>query len=369
MSEPERGPARPKIETWFNETVSGQRRGLGAMLSRGALVGAALGYGAGLALRDLAYGLHLVPRLEVPAQVISVGNLTLGGTGKTPAVIHVARHYRDRGQRVAVLIRGHGGERLTGVNIVHDGVDRLLSVDEVGDEAVLLADRLVDVPVLAGKDRRLTAQTAVERFEAEVIVLDDGFQYRRLAAHHQVVLLDATRPFGTGKLFPAGTLRDPVGYLSRADQIWLTRIDHPQAVALDPLLRRCQELAPGVPVYRTRHEPARLWTFPAGQPLDLRELRGERVVAMAGIGNPSAFEATLRSLSVAELISEPFPDHYRYSQEDIAVLVKRATAAGCRAVVTTEKDAVRLDLWPAGGPELWVLGIELVFDGAAPRWP
>lgn len=368
MSDPTRGPARPRLEVWFEKTVSGESRGLGAAVSRGLLGVLAGGYAVGLALRDAAYRLRLVQRVEVNARVISIGNITLGGTGKTPAVIHVARAFRDQGERVAVLTRGHGGKRLSGVTVVHDGVERLLGVDEVGDEAVLLAERLGDVPVLVGKDRRLTAAEAVGSFEASVLVLDDGFQYRRLVATDQIVLLDATRPFGTRRLFPAGTLRDPVSYLARADQLWLTRTDHPRAMEPDELRRALAALAPGVPVHRTRHEPARLTSFPAGQSLELDALRGAKVVAMAGIGNPEAFEATLRSLRTREIVAEPFPDHYRYTQEDIAALVRRATSAGCDAVVTTEKDAVRLDLWPAGGPELWVLGIELVFEGMAPAW-
>lgn len=362
------GPARPKLETWFHETVSGERRGIAASLSRGLLRGCAVAYAVGLAGRDAAYALHLVPRRRVAARVISIGNITLGGTGKTPAVIHVARHFRDRGERVAVLVRGHGGRKLAGVNVVHDGVDRLLGVDDVGDEAVLLAERLADVPVLAGKDRRLTAKVAVETFEASVLVLDDGFQYRRLVATDQIVLLDATRPFGTGRLFPAGTLRDPVGYLARADQIWLTRTDHPGAVASAELHRRVSELAPDVPIFSTRHEPTRLTVFPSGAALPLDRLRGATVVSMAGIGNPEALDATLAGLGVVRLVREPFPDHYRYTQEDIAGVLRRAAERGCEAVVTTEKDAVRLSLWPAGGPELWVLGIDLVFDGPAPQW-
>ncbi|NUQ00147.1 MAG: tetraacyldisaccharide 4'-kinase, partial [Armatimonadetes bacterium] len=330
---------------------------------------AAAGYAAGLLARDLSYKIGLVRPLRLGARVISVGNITLGGTGKTPAVIHLARYFHARGERVAVLLRGHGGERLGGVNVVHDGLQRCLGVDEVGDEAVLLADRLGDVPVLAGKDRRLTGAAAVEEFGASVVLLDDGFQYRRLAIDEHIVLLDATQPFGNGRLFPAGTLRDPPSYLARAQQIWITRTDHPGAMAPEALRAKVARVAPEVPVYRTRHLPARLWRFPSGQPVELARLAGRKIMGMAGIGNPSAFWATLQGLQVAELVPEPFPDHHRYQQPEIVEVVRRAEQAGCEAVVTTEKDAVRLDLWPAGGPELWVLGIELVFEGAAPEWP
>ncbi len=243
---PDVDPAPPRLETWFHETVSGARTGPVAALTRGMLRGAAMGYAAGLVARDAVYRLGLVRRRRVAARVVSVGNITLGGTGKTPAVMHLARRYRAAGERVAILIRGHGGERLTGVNVVHDGFERLLGVADVGDEAVLLADRLGDVPVLAGKDRRLTAAAAVADWGASVLLLDDAFQYRRLAIDTQIVLLDATRPFGTGRLFPAGTLRDPPGYLRRANQIWISRLDHPEAerleVLTDPRARRADRL-------------------------------------------------------------------------------------------------------------------------------
>lgn len=366
MAEPH-GAARPRLESWFHDTVSGRRTGPVSACARGLLRGASAGYAAGLMVRDLAYALRLVRPVEVEARVISVGNITLGGTGKTPAVMYLAQRLHAAGERVAILIRGHGGERVHAVSIVHDGEARRLGVDEVGDEAVLLAERLGDVPVLAGKDRRLTAATAMERFDPTVLLLDDGFQYRRLAIDEQVVLLDATQPFGTGRLFPAGTLRDPPGYLNRATQIWLTRTDHPDARPEAELLAAVRALASEVPVYSTRHQPARLWRFPGGQRLDLTRLAGARVMGMAGIGNPSAFWATLRAAGVGEVVPEPFPDHHRYQRDEIDAVVRRAEAAGCAAVVTTEKDAVRLELWPAGGPELWVLGIELVFADQPPE--
>lgn len=361
-------PTPAPLEQWFLDTVSGRRSDFGTRLARGVMWAAARGYKAGWTVREAAYALRLVRPLEVSARVVAVGNLTLGGTGKTPAVAYLARRLRDAGERVAVLIRGHGGRQLAGARVVHDGLQRRLGADAAGDEACLLADRLGDVPVLAGKDRRRTARLAVEQFEATVLVLDDGFQYRRLAADEQIVLLDATRPFGSGDLFPNGTLRDPPSALWRADQIWLTRCDHPAACDLEALTGRLAQLAPEVPVWRTVHHPARLTAFPSGQALDLARLSGARVAGLAGIGNPPAFFATLRGAGAAEVWEEPFPDHHKYTPENLRGVVERARRAGCAAVVTTEKDAVRLDLWPPGGPELWVLGVELSFVGDGPSW-
>ena len=351
-------PATPKVEAWYLETVSGQRRGLLASLTRGLLAAISWGYGLGVAVRELTYQLGLVKPVRVAAKTISVGNLTLGGTGKTPAVIHLARHYQAAGEMVAVLIRGHGASRLAGCNIVHDGRSAQLGVAEAGDEALLIGRLLGNVPVLAGKDRRITAQTAVERFGATVLILDDGFQYRRLHVDEHIVLLDATQPFGTGRLFPAGTLRDPASALRRAAEVWITRADHPSAVPLDALTQRVAKLAPGVPVRRTVHAPARLLAGDAELPVTA--LRDQQVVALAGIGNPQAFRATLAGLG-AEVVREAFyPDHHPYSPDELAMLARDCADL---VVVTTEKDWMRLDAWPQGDglAPLWVLGIELRF--------
>jgi len=357
-------PATPDLEAWYLETVSGQRRGPLPSLTRGLLTLVSWGYGLGLVLRELTYRLGLVKPLRMPAKVVSVGNLTLGGTGKTPAVIHLARHYRGQGERVAVLIRGHGARRLVGVNVVHDGQSERLALADAGDEALLIARLLRDVPVLAGKDRRLTAQAAVADFGATLLLLDDGFQYRRLAVDEHVVLLDATQPFGTGRLFPAGTLRDPASALRRAAEVWITRADHPEAVDLDALTAQVNALAPGLTVKRTCHAPARLTTAQGERPLDA--LAGQKVTALAGIGNPRAFAATLRGLG-ADVVREAFyPDHHPFSPEEQAELAARAVGS---VVITTEKDQMRLTAWPDSGAPLWVLGVEMAFDPPADHQP
>ncbi|MBI5834369.1 MAG: tetraacyldisaccharide 4'-kinase [Armatimonadetes bacterium] len=349
-------PATPDLEAWYLETVSGQRRGLLPSLTRGLLAAASWGYSVGLLLRELTYLLRLVRPVHVGAHTVSVGNLTLGGTGKTPAVIHLARRYQAAGGQVAVLIRGHGARKLVGCNVVHDGRCEQLTVADAGDEALLIARLLNNVPVLAGKDRRITAREAVTRFGATVLLLDDGFQYRRLHVDEHIVLLDATQPFGTGRLFPAGTLRDPASALRRAAEVWITRADHPAAVDLDALTARVHALAPGVTVKRTCHAPARLTTASGELPLDA--LAGQKVVALAGIGNPRAFAATLASLGAVVVREAFYPDHHPYSPQEQAELARQAGEA---VVVTTEKDQMRLGDWPADSAPLWVLGIELRF--------
>lgn len=345
------------LEDWYLATIAGEP-GVGRSLARGLLRVVSWGYALGVAVREAIYRAGLIRPLRVDARVLSVGNLTLGGTGKTPAVLHLAGQLRDAGERVAILIRGHGAQSVSGVKVVHDGARLLLDSEEAGDEAVLLAQRLGNVPVLAGKDRRLTARYAVEQLGARVLVLDDGFQYRKLAVDEQIVLVDATNPWGNGRLFPAGPLRDPLSALARAAQVWLTRTDQVDA---GPLAARVRALAPQASVRQTVHAPARLWRLSDGAPLELSALRDLRVAALSGIGNPRAFERTLAGLGACVVTHHVFPDHHRFGPEELA---GAATGDG-EVVVTTEKDAVRLTHWPSGGRELWVLGVALAFTGPA----
>lgn len=352
-----------RLADWYLAVVGG-RPGVVATLVRALLAVASWGYALGLVVREATWRCGLMRPLRVRAKVVSVGNLTLGGTGKTPAVVHLAQRYLAAGERVAVLLRGHGARRLTGVNVVSDGPRTLLGVADAGDEAVLTARLLPGVPVLAGKDRRLTARAAVDHFGATVLLLDDGFQYRRLWVDEHIVLLDATQPFGTGRLFPAGTLRDPRCALRRAAQVWFTRTDAPGATPVADLAREVARWAPGVPVARTRHRPVRLRRLGSAEQLAPAALAQRRVVALAGIGNPRAFEATLASLGASVVARAFFPDHHRFAAAELAAVAAQPEEVW---VVTTEKDAVRLaesDAWPAAGAPLWVLGIDLTHEPA-----
>jgi len=284
------------------------------------------------------------PRVRVGAHVVSFGNITAGGTGKTPAVIERARAEVLAGRRVAVLTRGYGS-----------GTRQLLAVDSatspegvawaVGDEPALILRRAPEVVLVRGADRVAAARLAIERFGCEVLILDDGFQHVMLDRDENVALLDATNPFGNERLIPRGILREPPAALRRATQLLLTRCD--QAHDLDALLRRLADLAPGVPVRKTRHAPVGLWRVCDGVPMPLEELRGRRVDAACAIGNPEAFFATLEALGAVVEARHAFPDHQRF---DAAALGRDKT------VVVTEKDAVRLENPPEN---TYALAIEL----------
>ncbi len=297
-------------------------------------------YGLGVRLRNGLYdrGWRRVERAAVP--VVSVGNLTLGGTGKTPCVEYVARFYRGLDLRVAVLSRGYGAS--AGVN----------------DEALVLEENLPDVPHLQGADRAALARVAVEELESEVLVLDDGFQHRRLARALDIVLLDATAPFGHGQLFPRGLLREPVSGLRRAQVALLTRCDQVEPAAVAAIRERVARVAPGLTVAESVHQPA-AWVNADGQALPVKGLAGRSLVAFCGLGNPEGFRRTLAGLGEVTDF-RTYPDHHQYTRTDVEELRSwaRQQATEC-VVVTTQKDLVKLRLSRLGDRELWALRIQL----------
>jgi tetraacyldisaccharide 4'-kinase len=308
------------------ELVRGERRGPWASFQRLGLWAASLPYSLAVRLRNRAYDRGWCRAERVPVPVVSVGNLTAGGTGKTPCVEYVARYYRERGLRVAVLSRGYGAEG--GPN----------------DEALVLEEDLPDVPHLQGPDRVRWARAAVEELESEVLVLDDAFQHRRLARDLDLVLLDATDPWGGGHLLPRGLLREPVAGLQRAGLVLLTRCDQAAPEALGRLRQRVSRIVPGISVVESIHGPLDL-IGSDGNTTPLDDMHGRPVVAFCGLGNPAAFRRTLIDLGADVRDFRTFPDHHPYSRRDVDEL--RAWAAPWpedTLIVTTQKDLVKVRL-------------------------
>jgi tetraacyldisaccharide 4'-kinase len=327
--------------SYYLRLISGQARGLAPALERFALRAASWPYGLAMRLRNAAYqrGWLACQRAGVP--VVSIGNLTVGGTGKTPCVEYVARFYRGLDRRVAILSRGYGGAG--GRN----------------DEALVLEENLPDVPHLQGADRVALAQTAVEELESEILVLDDGFQHRRLARDLDVVLVDATAPWGHGYLLPRGLLREPTSGLRRAGLIVLTRCAQVPAEQRERLRQTIGRIAPGVPVVETSHRPVEL-SNSDGARASLDLLREGPIAALCGIGNPEAFRRTLLDLGAEVSNFRAFPDHHVYSRDDVEELRRWAGGLSAGAVVvTTQKDLVKLRLSRLGERPLWCLRIRL----------
>jgi tetraacyldisaccharide 4'-kinase len=332
----------------YRALVRGERRGLWPGLQRGALWMASIPYGWATRLRNGLYDRSWKRTDRAGVPVVSVGNLTLGGTGKTPCVEFVARFYRGLDMRVALLSRGYGSA--TGCN----------------DEALVLEENLPDVPHLQGADRVAMARVAVEELESEVLVLDDGFQHRRLERNLDIVLVDATDPWGGGFLFPRGLLREAPAGLRRAGMVVLTRSDQADLAERTRIREVVARFAPAVPVVESSHQPVDLANSDqARAPLGL--LRQRPVAAFCGIGNPDAFRRTLEILGAPVTAFRTYADHHAYTRPDVDDLRTwaRQQAMDC-AIVTTQKDLVKLRLTHLSGRELWALRIRLhVTDGQA----
>jgi tetraacyldisaccharide 4'-kinase len=327
----------------FLALVSGQHRGPWPASLRTLLWVASLFYGVAVRLRNVAYarGWKRVQRAGMP--VVSVGNLTVGGTGKTPCVEYVAGFYRRRDRRVAVLSRGYGSE---------DGA--------LNDEGLVLSENLPDVPVLQGTDRAELASIAAEELESEVVVLDDGFQHRRLARDLDLVLIDATAPWGHGHLLPRGLLREPPSSLRRADAVVLTRCDQAAPEAMSALRLRIAALAPRASVAETEHRALALVNDDARE--EVSALNGRAVAGFCGLGNPEAFRRTLCDLGASVADFRAFPDHHSYTRQDVEQLRSWGREQPADALmVTTQKDLVKLRLRELGGRPLWALRIHLQF--------
>ncbi|MDT7605064.1 MAG: tetraacyldisaccharide 4-kinase [Acidobacteriota bacterium] len=339
-------------------------------LSRLALAPLSAAYGAAMRARLALYRRGAFTTHRINAPVLSVGNLTAGGTGKTPLVEWLARAVaRSEGRRVCVLTRGYGREDARRRVVVCDGARVLAGVGEAGDEPLLLAERLVSfgVAIVCDADRVAAARFAIEELGSEVFILDDGFQHLRVARDLNVATLDATDPWGGGRLLPAGLLREPPSELKRADCIVITRAE--LAEDLDGLRAQAQRLSDGRPVFaaRTRTVSVEMITpslslAPPSSAVSSSQPRvPHRVAAFCGVGNPRAFFSNLRRDGYEVRHVRAFADHHGYTQAEVDDLVREAHRVGAEALVTTAKDAVKLRAMRLDLP-CYVVEIELEID-------
>jgi tetraacyldisaccharide 4'-kinase len=315
-------------------------------------------YGLAASTRRRCYqsGLLATSRLQHP--VVSVGNLTTGGTGKTPLVMYLARVFQASGFHPAILTRGYRSRAEKSQLLASDGSQALCAVEECGDEAFLMAEKLRGVPVAVGRKRNLSAQLipgyGVD--EKLVFVLDDGFQHLQLERDLNLLVLDATDPFGGGRLLPSGRLREPLSAMTRADRFVITRAHIPfDQEALETEIRLRNRLAPITYFY---HDAVSLVEPATGRTHSLRELAQKKVIALSGIGNPQVFLRDLRHYQARVAGEFLFRDHHVFSQADVDRVWQAARQHGAEAVVTTEKDGTRLRRLRLGACPLFALQIE-----------
>jgi len=317
-------------------------------------------------LRNSAYDRKLLAIRRLPVPVVSVGNLTVGGTGKTPLVAALARQLAACGRRPAVVLRGYGGSnsrRPGGPALVvseGNGGTVLTDLDEAGDEAILLATSLPHVPVVVSAQRYHGGMKAVTACGADLVLLDDGFQHRALHRDLDLVALDAAAPLGNGRLLPAGLLREAPRGLRRADALVVSRAD--DDALYGQALATLTRLAPGITTYRARHQATGLRLLSGDtSPTSPGDLQGMPVAAFAGLARPGALRDTLTSLGARVVQFTPLADHHPFCPGEVEGLVDAGLKAGARLVVTTAKDAVRMRK-EEHHPRLAVLEIDMTMD-------
>lgn len=296
--------------------------------------------------------------------VISIGNITAGGTGKTPCIAALSEMLLAKGRHPAILTRGYKGGLEKKGGIVSDGKKILVSQKEAGDEPYMLAMKLPAVPVIAGRDRTVSA-AAAKALGADVLLLDDGFQYWKLHRDLDIVLVDATDPFGGGHVIPRGLLREPMDALSRAGLFILTKESQVAKEKADAIRETLASYAPEIPVIASDHTPDTLTPIESWPEKDTAETP-KKVFLLSGIGNPAAFKKTAEEAGLTVLGETALPDHHAYGASDIEKASAAAAGCGADAVVVTEKDAVKIKAGALEGKSripIWVIGIRMKFSG------
>lgn len=312
-----------------------------------------LPYGGVVRARAFFYSLGFKKTKRLTCPVISVGNITVGGTGKTPLVMALARGLMDRGIPVAILSRGYKGKKTSGP-LVSDGQSVFLSPEESGDEPFLMAKSLKGIPIIVGKDRFANGQMALQRFGAHGLLLDDGYQHLQLYRDLNILLIDSHIGFGDHHLLPRGILREPFSHLRRAHFFLLTKVEHPEEC--HPLEAKLREIHPSSPIFHSHYEPLGL-IGPEEEWEELHSLNGKKALVLSGIANPNYFSSLLKKCGM-EIVKEAiFPDHHLYTAKDLASLEKQGR--GVDWFVTTEKDMVKLVKLNIGHLPIRALRIEV----------
>lgn len=366
-----------KFEQYVVEIINGQRRTGFAKYFRCLLFGFSRLYHAAVQLRLALYNAGIMRQHVIGCFVVSVGNLTTGGTGKTPVVELLAKTLTSRGKRVAVLSRGYrskprpwwyrlksvftGNPEVVPPRVVSDGVNVLLDSREAGDEPYMLAKNLVGkagapgAMVVVDKNRFKGGTYAIAR-GADTLILDDGFQYLRLRPWTNILLVDSTNPFHNHEMLPCGMLREPIENLRRADYIFLTKSDGRDFHHLRRFLKRHNPLAE---IIECNHVPKYLECVTQDGRQDLSYLKGRKVASLSAIAVPESFNKYLRDLGAEIVHQEHFADHHRYHPKEVASFAKKAKRAGAELIMTTEKDAVRLPQLPSGILPVYYLRVEI----------
>ena len=366
------------VEQYVLDVIFERRRDFGARLTSALLFSLSKLYQGGVQVRLFLWHNRIFRDHTLGCQVVSIGNLTVGGTGKTPVVEVFARALAQRGRKVAILSRGYKStprplwqrvwtrvtfqEDRIPPKIVSDGKALLLDSDMAGDEPYMLASNLKDVVVLVDKDRVKAGRYAIRRFGCDTLLLDDGFQYLALKSRLDICLVDRNNPFGNHHLLPRGTLREPISNLKRAHYIFITKSTQHGANTLRHAIRQFNDTAE---IIECSHQPLYLQDVFTGERHELGRLRDLDVAAISGIAVPESFEQGLRELGANVIYAKRYADHHRYTQQELLNMINRSLRRGAKAILTTEKDAVRFPNLDRRDIPMYYLRVEIrIIEGA-----
>src|ERR1700690_2116528 len=336
------------LETFYLDVIFEERHDFKAKLTRGILFGGSKLYQVGVKIHRWLINVRIFRDKTLGVQVIAIGNLTYGGTGKTPVVEKFARELQNAGRKVAILSRGYRSkpaplhrkflnkillrEDQTPPRVVSDGKSLLLDSEMAGDEPYMLASNLKDVVVLVDKDRVKSGPYAIAKFGCDTLLLDGGFQYGKLRGRRQdIVLIDRQQPFGNERLLPRGTLREPPSHLARANMIFITKSDGNTA----ELRRRISQFNPNAAIIECIHNPLYLEDVFTGKRFELEFVKGRKVASLSGIAQPESFEQSLIGLGSELVYSKRFADHHRFTQEEILNVINRAKKRQATTIIAT----------------------------------
>jgi tetraacyldisaccharide 4'-kinase len=364
--------------SWFKkkvECVMNSERQAPAVSLASALYTLSLFYGAGQRLRQLGYRQKLIPTRKLPCRVICVGNIAVGGTGKTPMAMYVAEKIKLFGYKPAIVSRGYRGGAQNRGGVVSDGRSIYMGPEQAGDEPYMIAGRLKDVPVIVGKDRFAAGMLAVEKFKPDVIVLDDGFQHLRLQRDVDLVLLDHLHPFGNMHLLPRGILREPISALARGSACILTRYRADAAGSAASSIELIRKHSPQLPVFTSTYLPY-CYSIRSGAhismdgntdylaPEAVQRSIGTKIFGFSGIARNHDFQDTVKDFGFQIAGFFEFSDHHRYTAHDLTHILAAAEKADARCLITTEKDLVRIPPENRFHIDLIVVGVRVSFgDG------
>jgi len=369
------------LETFAIDVILGRRYGHRADVLRWFLLLLSQVYLALVRGRLALYESRFFRPRTLGCLVISVGNLTVGGTGKTPVVEMLARALTEGGRKVAILSRGYKSVprpfflrlwdkifKKTAVfvpRVVSDGQSLLLDSRTAGDEPFMLANNLRGVVVLVDRDRVKCGQYAIEHFGADTLLLDDGFQYIRMKHGIEVALIDRQAPFGNEYLLPRGTLREPPGNLRRATHIFITKCTGADNADLIARIRKYNRTAD---IVECSHRPQHLRNFVTGETKPLEFLRDLEIGSICGIAMPESFEGALTGLGAKIALSKIYTDHHRYTAKEIENFIRRCERKGVSAIITTEKDAVRIPRILEPEVPIYYLRVEIEILAGQESW-